>query len=246
MILYHGNGLDFLAYLPAHSVDLLLLDTPFGTTKSKVDKRLNLDRMWRESKRVIKPNCAIIHFAQEPYSAQLITSHERGYKHKWIWEKSQAGNFATAKYGPLSVDEEILIFTAKGERVNYYPIMRQGKERKKGNYNPNSNSGRGYGGLPSLPSDYKPSDQYYPRSVLRFPVVTRSKSLGPHEKPVELLDYLIRTYSRPGALIVDFTMGTGASGEAAYKAGRQYLGAELDSDTFLIAQNRLICLQSQS
>lgn len=238
-MIYLGDGLDMLASMPAGSVDMILVDTPYKTTKSRVDKkRLDLDRMWVESRRVIKRHGAIVHFSKDKYTALLMSSHLKGYKHKWVWEKNQGGNFAVTRYMPYSVDEDILVFTAHGERVTYYPQF-EPCERRTRSASRSANNGRGFGGLKGVAQD---TTHRHPRSVLKYPTVNRSKSRGPHEKPVALLMYLINTYSKPGELVVDFTMGTGSTGEAAHNTGRKFAGAELDYETYKIAEERLYAI----
>lgn len=211
------------------SIDIILVDTPYGTTKNKWDSLLDLSLMWKECKRVIKDNGAIIHFAQDPYSSILINSHIQGYKHKWIWNKKSSGNFAVAKYQPLSITEDILIFTSEGEKVNYYPLMRKGKLRYRGSKNANTN-GEGFGGIKQV---YYQSDEYYPTNLLDFSVVDRKKSIHPSQKPVELLEYLIETYSKEGDKLLDFCAGVMSTSISCYNKKRKCISIELNKDYYL-------------
>jgi len=235
--LHHGDCLDILPTLPAQSVDAVITDPPFGTTRCKWDSAIPFDAMWPQLKRVIKPNGAIVLFGVKPFSAALVMSNPQGYKHEWIWKKQQGGNFAVTKYMPLSVTESIMVFTANGERANYYPQMRQGKPHGRGNgTNSSGKAGRGFGGLPVLRTI---SDLYYPQNVLDFYTVPRADSLHESQKPVDLLRYLVRTYSLAGQTILDFTMGSGSTGVAALMEGRQFVGIEKDNHYFTVATDRI-------
>lgn len=234
--LHLGDGLGVMASFPSDSIDMILVDTPFGTTKNPWDKMLDLDEMWAQSCRVIKPGGAIVHFATNPYAAILIMSHLKGYKHKWVWSKKQSGNFAVAKHMPMSVDEDILVFTARGERPNYNPIMRKGKMRHRGSKN-SAHHGRGFGGMKQV---YYQSDEYYPTSILEFAAVARRQSLFPSQKPVALLTYLIQTYTNPGDIVLDFCMGSGSTVVAAVECGRHGIGIESSPDIYAIAESRFV------
>lgn len=233
--IYPGDCLEVLPRLATASIDMVLVDTPFGTNRNDWDSIIPLAPMWEQCRRVIRPHGAIIHFATDPYSAMLISSHQSGYKHKWIWNKRQSGNFAVAKHQPLSVVEEILVFTRDGKRVNYYPQMTTGKPRMRGSKN-SAAHGRGFGGMKQV---YYQSDQYYPVNILEFAAVSRQQSLHPSQKPVDLLAYLIRTYTNPGETVLDFCMGSGSTGVAAIQEGRWFIGIEKDAEYFEIAQKRI-------
>lgn len=235
-VLLLGEGLDLMSRLDPHSIDMILVDTPFGKTKDKRDKPLELNRMWEETKRVIKPHGAIVHFAVNPYTSALVASNKKGYKHRWVWNKRRPGNYAVAKYMPLTTDEDLLVFTAKGEKVNYYPIMRKGKMRYRGSKN-SEKHGRGFGGMAQV---YYQSDEYYPTSILDFPAVPRKQSLHPSQKPVPLLKYLIQTYTLEGQTVLDFCAGSGSTLIAAHECNRNGIAFELDPATYDLAKSRLI------
>ena len=217
-----GEALDILAGIPDQSVDMIFCDQPFGSTKNPFDEIIPIEPMFEQTRRIIKPNGAIALMGKDVFSGLLMTAHKTGYKHRWIWNKRSAGNYAVAKHMPLTVDEDILIFTANGERPNYMPLMRTGKKRKKGGLS-SEKAGRGFGGLPAV---YYESDQYYPKSIITCPVVPRAKSRHPNQKPTELAAYFILTYSEPGATVLDFAMGSGSTIEACIRTGRQAIGIE--------------------
>lgn len=234
MMLFNNDCHDILDCLEENSVDMVLTDPPYSTTKHKWDSPLDWSVIWKHLRRVVKPNGAIVLFAQMPFSATLVSSNLENYKHFWTWHKKLPGNFAVAKYMPLSVTEDIYVFTPNGERVNYYPQMVTGKPRYKGGKS--QNSGKGFGGLDPI---IKYNDQYYPKSLLEFKPVTRSKSLHPSQKPVDLLKYLIETYTLESQTVLDFTMGVGSTGVAAKELNRCFVGIELDKLYFNLAKERL-------
>lgn len=237
--LYCGDCLDVLPTIEANSIDAAICDLPFGTTSNAWDKPIDLASLWRQLLRVVKWHGAIILFATQPFTSELVMSNKGGYKHKWTWNKRQAGNFAVAKHMPLTVDEDILVFTGGGERANYYPIMRTGKARTKGGKSSEKN-GRGFGGLANI--SYR-SDQYFPTSILEFASVPRTKRQHASQKPTPLLRYLIETYSLPGQVIMDCTMGSGATGVACKETGRGFVGIELDAGYFEIARAQMPLLE---
>lgn len=159
--LINADCLSAMEQIGDHSVDLILVDEPFGITNNPWDTPISQKEAWGHKKRIIKPGGAIVHFATEPHTSILIIGNMRGYKHKWIWNKTQSGNFALAKHQPLSVYEEIVVFdeqededaefeeiavfSSNGEKVAYYPKMRTGKSRMRGSKN-SCKHGRGFGG----------------------------------------------------------------------------------------------------
>lgn len=234
--LYRGDCLDVLPTLADNSVHAVICDLPYGTTRNHWDCAIPLDDLWAELRRIVKPHGAIVLFAVQPFSSELVGGNRKGYKHRWIWNKRQPGNFAVAKYMPMTIDEEILVFTGRGERVNYYPQMTTGKMRTKGGRKSKKN-GRGFGGIANIAKI--DSDQYFPKSILDFQSVPRIHREHPSQKPVELLSYLIRTYTHPGEMVIDMTMGAGSTGVACVQTGRNFIGIEMNTDYFAIAQRRI-------
>lgn len=249
---FNADCFDVFPAIKDQSIDLILVDTPYATTKNKWDTLLDLDLMFQESYRVIKKGCAIIHFAQDKYTAQLIMSQFKNYKHRWVWDKVSSANFAVAKHMPLTVTEDVLIFseddlidntpnddilvfTNDGSKVDYFPKMMKGKLRFRGSKNAKSN-GEGFGGVNQV---YYQSDEYYPTNLLKFSVVPRRQSLHPSQKPVDLLKYLIETYSVNGSTILDFTMGVGSIGVACKHTNRNFIGIEKEQIYYDIAVERI-------
>lgn len=228
-----GNCETCLTKLGNKSIDCVICDPPYATTKNLWDQPLRWDIIWNELSRIVKTNGAIVLFSQFPFSGDLISSNRSGYKHYWVWNKRLAGNFAVTKFMPLSVTELILVFTANGEKVNYYPQMEKGKERYRGSKNAQTN-GQGFGNLEQV---YYKSDERFPKNILEFSTVNRRQSKHPSQKPVELLDYLVKTYSVEGDTILDFTMGVGSTGLAC--KNRHFIGIEKDETYYNIAKEVL-------
>ena len=229
-----GDCLELMKELPDKSIDMVLCDLPYGVTACAWDKELPLDRLWEEYKRLIKEHGAIVLFAKEPFTSRLIQSNEKGYKHKWIWNKKISGSFYLAKYMPLQITEDIAVFTKSGERVNYYPQMRKGQMRKRGNAAKlPATTGKGFVlGYTAI------SDEYYPTNILEYKSERKGR-LHPTEKPIALLEYLIRTYTDKGETVLDNCMGCGSTAVACIRSGRHYIGYELDEGYYKIANDRV-------
>ena len=220
--------------IPDKSIDLIICDLPYGVTACNWDKRLPLDKLWLDYKRIIKPNGAIVLFAKDKFSAEILMSNIKGFKHKWFWDKKQSGSFFLAKYMPLQIVEEILVFTKNGERVNYYPQMIKGKMRKRGGAKKvHSSMNKGF----RLEFSSQ-SDLYYPTNILRYSI-TKSKRIHPTEKPVELLEYLIKTYSNENEVVLDNCIGSGSTAVACIRTNRRYIGFELEKEYYDIAIKRI-------
>lgn len=229
-----GDCLELMKEIPDKSIDLIICDLPYGVTACNWDKRLPLDKLWLDYKRIIKPNGAIVLFAKDKFSAEILMSNIKGFKHKWFWDKKQSGSFFLAKYMPLQIVEEILVFTKNGERVNYYPQMIKGKMRKRGGAKKvHSSMNKGF----RLEFSSQ-SDLYYPTNILRYSI-TKSKRIHPTEKPVELLEYLIKTYSNENEVVLDNCIGSGSTAVACIRTNRRYIGFELEKEYYDIAIKRI-------
>ena len=188
--------------------------------------------MWEQLKRIIKPNGAIVLHASQPFTSVLICSNLKCYKHQWVWNKNNSAGFATAKIRPFAICEDILIFSRDSKKVNYYPQMRTGKLRNKGGYSASDN----YGGM--TPTKTK-CDQYYPKNLIEISNASQKGKQHPTQKPVALMEYLIKTYTNEGEKVLDFTMGSGTTGLAAKNLNREFVGIEKDPEYFKIAQQRI-------
>lgn len=236
IVLHHADCFDVFPTIKDQSIALVLCDPPFATTKNLWDQPLKWDLIWQGLNRITKPNAAIVLFSQFPFTADLLQSNREGYKHYWVWNKKLAGNFAVTKYMPLSITELILVFTTNGEKINYYPQMEKGKERYRGSKNAKTN-GQGFGNVEQV---YYKSDERCPKNLLEFSAVNRRQSQHPSQKPVELLEYLIKTYSLEGQTILDFTMGSGSTGVACKNTKRNFIGIEKEFEYYNIAKQRIL------
>ena len=229
--LRQGDCLEVMKDIADKSVDMILCDLPYGTTKCKWDKIIQFEPLWEQYKRVIKDNSAIVLFAKEPFTSLLICSNIKNFKYRWNWIKDKHANFATAKYQPLNYTEDICVFN----KHNYYPIMVVG----------NKNHGVGKGirkknnvtGANTQFVSNKTDGLKYPRNYLFFNRVY--KPIHPTEKPVALLEYLIKTYTNENETVLDNCMGSGSTGVACVNTNRNFIGIELDENYFNIAKERI-------
>lgn len=231
-----GDCLERMKEIPDGSIDLVLADPPYGTTACKWDSVIDLTLMWEQLKRIIKPNGAIVMTASQPFTSLLITSNIKMFHHQWIWDKKFAANFPQAKRQPLRVHEDILVF---GITPKYYPqMLERDVPIKKG-----ANRGaRVFGGVSGLGrEDYegKVYDKKYPDTILKFSSRDEKRGLHPTQKPVALMEYLIKTYTKEGETVLDFTMGSGTTGVACVNTGRKFIGIEMDEGYFHIAKSRI-------
>jgi site-specific DNA-methyltransferase (adenine-specific) len=227
--LIEGDCLDILPTLPDKSVDAIITDIPYGTTACKWDVIIPLDRMWEQVKRLCKG--AFVTTASQPFTSVLIMSNLDWFKYTWEWDKAISGNPFLATHQPLKVHEDIAVFSQNGHTYN--PQMRRGKLRKKGG---------GYSKIWDTQLTSKISEDYYPTSILDFSNADR-KVEHPTQKPVALYEYLIKTYTNPGDTVLDFCMGSGTTGVAAVRTGRNFIGIEKESNYFEIAQRRITEVQ---
>jgi site-specific DNA-methyltransferase (adenine-specific) len=226
---YQGDCLVEMDKIADKSVDMILCDLPYGTTDCKWEIILDFDMLWLQYKRVIKDSGAIVMTAREPFTSKLVVSNMLWYKHKWVWNKKQSGSFQNAKYMPLQIEEDIIVF-GKG-KINYYPQMRKGVMRKKGGRKDFNETMSGL-----KPNYFTENDDYYPVNIIEF---TKETGLHPTQKPVELMEYLIKTYTNEGETVLDNCMGSGTTGVACKKTGRHFIGIEKDEKYFELAVRRV-------
>ena len=233
LTLYRGDCLRILPTLPPESVDLILADPPYGTTQCKWDSVIDLDEMWKALNYVIKPNGAIVLLAQSPFDKILGTSNIEQLRYEWIWEKGNATGFLNAKKMPLKAHENILVFYKK--LPTYNPQMTEGHARKISKNR--AFSSECYGETES-PCSYD-STQRYPRSVQRFSKGPQGLNIHPTQKPIELMEYLIKTYSNENDTVLDFSMGSGTTGLACINTDRNFIGIELNKKYYKLTLKRI-------
>ncbi|NCU40172.1 site-specific DNA-methyltransferase [Candidatus Saccharibacteria bacterium] len=215
------------------SVDMVLTDPPYGTTACKWDSIIPLEQMWKQLKRVIKPNGAIVMTASQPFTTTLIASNMKMFKYCWVRDKKLGGNSMLVKYQPYRVHEDIAVF---GDgKTEYYPLMEtRGKERIKNGKTKNSDNAFNVIGAEKVINNV-----YYPRSILEISNAKRTGRVHPTQKPVALMEYLIKTYTNEGETVLDFAMGSGTTGVACANLNRDFIGIEKDLDYFNIAKARI-------
>lgn len=229
---WQGDCLELMRDIPDGSVDMILCDLPYGTTDCKWDAVIPLEALWEQYWRVCKPNAAIVLTAAQPFTSALVMSQPKNFKTSWVWNKKQSGGFATAKYHPLKVTEDVLVF-GKG-KITYNPEMRTGRMRTKGG---SKQQNEIQSGLKAGHSTV--NDQYYPTNIIEI-VNPRGGGIHPTQKPVALFEYLIRTYTNPGELVLDNTAGSGTTAVAAERTGRQWICIERDEDYYVAACARVM------
>jgi len=242
--LYQGDCLEVMKQIPDKSIDLVLADPPYGTTKCKWDTVIDLDLMWAQLKRVIKPNGAIVMTASQPFTTRLISSNYKMFKYCWVWDKMRATNFFAAKFQPLNNTEDIAVFGFGGcnnRTKNPLAYNPQGIEilaKKMSNWeNAGGKIGEAHKSTMCSGREYIQNNTNYPKKILKVKYAT--STVHPTQKPVALMEYLIKTYTNEGDTVLDPTMGSGTTGVACQNLDRSFIGIELDEGYFEIAKNRI-------
>tara|TARA_R110000782_G_scaffold158311_1_gene250469 strand:+ start:771 stop:1553 length:783 start_codon:yes stop_codon:yes gene_type:complete len=248
--LYKGDCLEVMKGIKSGSIDAIICDPPYGTTSCKWDSIINLDLMWEQLNRIIKPTGAIVLFAQQPFSSVLLVSNVKKFRHRFLWGKDKCANFMVAKAQPLKYTEDILVFCNVGFLKNqfgkptgtYNPQMREGKGNNRDlkkivdksknldDINKRDNPTR-------LKLSNNSAKQRFPKDVLN--ITTQHKRVHPTQKPILLMEYLIKTYTNENETVLDFTMGSGSTGVAAKNLNRNFIGIEQDENYFDIASDRI-------
>lgn len=223
-----GDCLEVMKRMASGSIDMVLCDLPYGTTQNKWDSMIPLEPLWREYRRVCKPNAAIVLTASQPFTSALGASNLAGLRYAWVWEKSAATGHLNAKRMPMKLHEDILVFSDAPHKYNPQDLKPFGKVVRRGN------NGGNFG--KSGTENFQKWTNY-PRSILRFPSDTNT--VHPTQKPVALMEYLVRTYTDEGETVLDNTMGSGTTGVACANTGRRFIGIEKDADFFRVASERI-------
>ena len=228
-----GDCLAELKRIEAGSVDMILCDLPYGTTACKWDTIIPFEPLWAEYERLIKPNGAIVLTASQPFTSVLIASNIQNYRYNLVWEKSHPSNPMLAKKQPLKYHEDICVFYKK--QPIYNPIMTQGKPNHSNNF---AGMREGLGGEIKT-VEIKKDGLKYPKSVLKFNCESTKNRKHPTQKPVALFEYLIKTYTDEGAVILDNCLGSGTTAVAAINTNRNFIGIEREPDYVAIANQRI-------
>lgn len=234
--LLHGDCLELMKDIPDKSIDMILCDLPYGTTACKWDTVIPFEPLWKQYKRIIKDNGAIVLTASQPFTTDLIMSNRKLYKYVWYWEKTKPSNHLNAKRQPLRTIEDIVVFYKK--QATYNPEM---TKRENPIIGTDTGSQKTYGKTKGGYS--KEYTHKYPVNLLRFP---RDKQVHPTQKPVALFEYLIKTYTNEGETVLDNCMGSGTTGVACINTNRNFIGMELDDKYFEIAKQRICDAQEKT
>ena len=231
-----GDCLERMKEIRDGSIDMILCDLPYGTTQNNWDSVIELDRVWVEYWRIVKPNAAIVLTAQTPFDKVLGVSQLRYLKYEWIWEKTTATGHLNAKKMPMKAHENVLVFY---KNLPAYNPQKTTGHKPANSYTKHQDDGTNYGKTKSGISGGGQTDRF-PRSVQLFQTDKQKSALHPTQKPVALMEYLIKTYTNEGETVLDNCMGSGTTGVACKNAGRNFIGIEMDEGYFNIAKERIL------
>ena len=231
-----GDCLELMKLIPDKSIDAIICDLPYGTTQNKWDAVIPFDLLWEQYNRIIKDNGAVVLFGSQPFTSVLVNSNIKMFKYEWIWEKDGGSNFATVKYMPMKEHENILVF-GKG-KIKYNEQRQERIGSRKGKKTTTTDSGRkdSVYGTQKGGKTFDVPKLRCPRSIQRF---NRERGQHPTQKPLDLLEYLVKTYSNENDTILDNTMGSGTTMLACKNLNRNGIGIENDEGYFKIAQQRI-------
>lgn len=244
-MLYLGDCLEILPTIKEKSINLILTDLPYGTTACKWDTIIPLDKLWVEYERILTDNGIICLFGQEPFSSIVRTSNLKLYRYDWVWQKQKPSNFQLMNYQPGRVQENIMIFskakacyTRNGERISYNPQKEKMEKPRKANAKIYADSADLLHKYSKANKDnFQVYEERHPISILKFN--TPEHRVHPTQKPIDLLEYLIKTYTQENDLVLDSCMGSGSTGVACKHLNRQFIGIEKDEKYFEIAKKRI-------
>jgi site-specific DNA-methyltransferase (adenine-specific) len=235
MLLYNKDCLEVLKELPDKSIDLILQDPPYNVTQCEWewDIMTKIEEFWYQWHRVTKDRAAIVMTASQPFTSKLICSNLKHFKYCWVWNKNNSAGFASVKYRPFIICEDIVVFAKNTPK--YFPLMEiRGLPRYKGGPSKSDN----YGIEPYKVEEL--SNIYHPKNLLYFPNAYQGDKKHPTQKPVELMEYLIQTYTEKKDTVFDGFMGSGTTGVACSRLERNFIGCEINKDYFDIATNRIL------
>ena len=241
-VLVHADCFDVFPYIEDESVQLILCDLPYNVTGLKWDCLLNMQELWKHYERIIKPNGAIVLTAMQPFTTELIVSNKKLFKYTWVWNKVKPGNFLTAKLKPMQNHEDIVVFskanTANCNKNNMLYIPQLEKREKVRKYKKEADSDI-YARKNTTSIEYT-TDFKYPKSILEISNANQKNKLHPTQKPLELMKYLIKTYSNEDDIVLDNCMGSNTTGLACKELNRQYIGIEKEKKYYDVSVNRVL------
>lgn len=239
MTLLQGDCLELMKQVPDKSIDLILCDLPYGTTRNSWDEVIPFDKLWAQYNRIIKDNGAILLFAQGKFYVNLVSSNMKMFRYDLVWDKELVSGFLNAKRMPLRRHEQVAVFYK--HLPTYNPQFTQGKPlHSKGTaYQTKELTNNNYGDFKATDDNRAGSTEKYPTSIIKFQKPHPSVCVHPTQKPIELLEYLIKTYTNEGDTVLDNCMGSGSTGVACKNTNREFIGIELDEKYFKVACERL-------
>ena len=239
MTLLQGDCLELMKDIPDKSIDLILCDLPYGTTRNSWDEVIPFDKLWAQYNRIIKDNGAILLFAQGKFYVNLVSSNMKMFRYDLVWDKELISGFLNAKRMPLRRHEQVAVFYK--HLPTYNPQFTQGKPlHSKGTaYQTKELTNNNYGDFKATDDDRAGSTEKYPTSIMKFQKPHPSVCVHPTEKPVALLEYLVKTYTNEGDVVLDNCMGSGSTGVACQNTNREFIGMELDEDYYKLACERI-------
>jgi site-specific DNA-methyltransferase (adenine-specific) len=233
--LFNGDCLELMKRIPDKFIDLILCDLPYGTTQCKWDSVIPFEPLWDQYRRIAKDNAAIVLTASQPFTTSLIASNMAEFKYCWVWDKGNPTNVANAKRQPLKYHEDVAVFYRK--QCTYNPIKWEGKPNHVQGANAKVRKAESVGDLGRVADDL--SGLKYPRSIVDIPKHSSQCGLHPTQKPVALMEYLVKTYTNRGDKVLDNCMGSGTTGVACANTERHFIGMEMNAEYFAIAKDRI-------
>jgi len=245
--LYQGDCLEIMKTIPENSVDFICCDPPYGTTSIKWDQVIDFNEMWNCYDKIIKPKGVICLFGSQPFSSQLVCSKLNWFRYELIWNKNKCGSPGLAKYRPMKTHENILVFYKKPGGT-YNPQMEKGEPYSRTSKNPEGYVGKknehNYGLKPR--KSFTNNGTRYPKSILNISRdFSAQQQVHPTQKPVPLLEWLIKTYSNENEVVLDNCMGSGSCGVAAVNLNRKFIGIELENDYYNISKERISAIENK-
>ena len=237
--LFKGDCLELMKNITDKSIDMILCDLPYGTTKCKWDTVIPFEPLWEQYNRIIKDNGAIVLFGQDKFTAKLMLSNEKNHRYNLIWDKVLKTGFLNANRMPLRKHEDICVFYKKLPVYNPQKVIGDKPSHSSGTKPMSEYQNNNYGKFENVDNSKKHGNMKYPTSIIKFEKPHPSICLHPTQKPVALLEYLIKTYTNEGETVLDNCMGSGSTGEACLKTNRNFIGIEQDDKYFDIAYNRI-------